>query len=413
MRAVYFDCFSGISGDMMLGALIDLGANPEKLLENLRKLDVRGYDIIIEKKESCGIVATDVKVILLNENEVEYGHNHNNSHNHHDNSHNHGHNHNHGRNLSDIESIIDASSLTERVKYLSKNIFREIAKAEAKVHNKDICEVHFHEVGALDSIVDVVGVCICLELLGVEAVFSSPLKEGTGFINCQHGTLPVPVPAVMEMLKGSGIPVETQMINTELVTPTGIGIIKTLSRGFGLMPKMYVEGVGYGLGKRDTGRFNALRAVVGSLFEEEILSNDVFLLEANIDDLAPQILGYTLDTLLENGALDVFFTPIYMKKNRPAQKLSVICEVKDEKKMADLIFRETSTIGIRKSRMERMVMERSIKTVETEYGPIRFKESKWGDTLRITPEYEDAKEIARQKGLPLIDVMRNINCRTN
>lgn len=252
MRALYFDCFSGISGDMTLGALLDLGIDTDQFRNELDKLNLDEFDIIISNKVKNGIVGTDVEVRLHEEHE----HTHN--------SHSH-----HARNLYDIESLIDASELKSNVKEFSKKVFREIAAAEAKVHNKNISEVHFHEVGAVDSIVDIVGVAICIDLLGAEQFFSSYIHDGSGFIECQHGIIPVPVPAVAEMLKGSGIPLISEDVETELVTPTGCGLIKCLSSQYGKMPAMTIEKIGYGIGKRDTGRFNALRIFMGTLFEAE------------------------------------------------------------------------------------------------------------------------------------------------
>lgn len=236
MRAVFFDCFAGVSGDMVLGALIDLGINYEVFKRELSKLNISGYDIEINKKESSSIIATDVKVILTE----EYSSNHSNEHKHH---------RHHAKNLMDVEAIIDNSGVNHRVKAFGKQIFKEIARAEALVHNKDIYEVQFHEVGAVNSIVDVVGVCICIDLLGIEAVYSSLLTENT---------------------------------NAELTTPTGMGIIKTLAKGFGTMPKMYIEGVGYGLGKRQIGRLNAIRVVIGTLFEEETFNEDISAFDTSV-----------------------------------------------------------------------------------------------------------------------------------
>ncbi len=508
MKVLYFDCFSGISGDMTVAALLDLGIDAEIFKKELGKLKIGGYKLEISKKVKNGIVGTDFKVILDHdvthdhehthvhhgdpghdkthdhhadngyeqvhgnshnhyhdyehtqshhhhtcghENNHAYDHMHNHAHNHsHEHGHNHGHDHAHSaRNLNDIKELIRASHLKQRVKDFSIRVFEEIARAEAAVHNKGIEEVHFHEVGAVDSIVDIVGTAICLDLLGVDRVYSSPVHEGTGFIECQHGKLPVPVPAVMEMLKGSDIPLITEDVNTELVTPTGMGIIKCLASGFGKMPVMTVEKVGYGMGKRETGRFNALRVVLGTLREdirkpgdigkvkyvgevEDIAETEdgtetkdirevegigetenvkeaentgapqeIVVLETNIDDMNPEILGYTAETLLENGALDVFFTPVYMKKNRPAVMLTVLSDKMNEEKLVDIVLRETSTIGIRRYVCSRYTMSRCTVKVSTEYGDIRVKAAQKGDIRKFAPEYEDCREIARKTGLPI------------
>lgn len=415
MKVLYFDCFSGTSGDMTLGALVDLGVDSDFLKSELEKLNLDGYEIAIKKKVKCGITGTDVQVILKHEHshdeEIHDGHHsHHHIHNHqHEHNHlrsvednHHGHDHLHlSRNLKDIEHMIDTSNLDNNVKDFSKRVFREIAKAEARVHNKDIYEVHFHEVGAIDSIVDIVGVGICINILGVEKIFSSAMHDGSGFIQCKHGKMPVPVPAVMEMLKESRIPLITEDVNTELVTPTGIGIIKCLSDSFGKMPDITVDKVGYGMGKRETGGFNALRIVMGELVEKEAASHEIVVLETNIDDMSPELLGYTMERLLESGALDVYHTPVYMKKNRPAVMLTVLADREQEEKLVDIILKETSTLGIRRSMCQRYCMERKIVKVNTQYGEARVKVCTRGDIKKFSPEYEDCRQIAKKTGLPL------------
>lgn len=433
MKVLYFDCFSGISGDMALAALLDLGIDEALFRKELEKLKLTGYNVLIDRKSKNGIIGTDVKVVLedgtdaeahpVREKEQEdhhrdhhhqHGHTHHHEqddHHHHDGHHehkhpqehsHHGHGHHHeARNLLDIESLIDESGIKQSVKDFGKKVFREIAKAEAKVHNKEIHEVHFHEVGAVDSIVDIVGIAICLELLGVEKVYSSALHDGHGFIKCQHGTIPVPVPAVMEMLVGSGIPLVQTDINTELVTPTGMGIIKCVAAGFGKMPVMDVKSVGYGMGKRDTGGFNALRVMFGTMAEKTQAPGEIVVLETNIDNMNPEVLGYVMEKLLENRALDVFHTPIYMKKNRPAVMLSVLSAVEDEERLVDILLRETTTLGIRRTVATRHCMDRRFVTIATDWGQVRVKVASFGDITKVAPEYEDCAEIARRAGVPL------------
>lgn len=409
MKVLYFDCFSGISGDMTLGALIDLGIDKDIFKSELDKLNLAGYNIVIQKKIKNGITGTDVHV-LINE-EYEHLQEKIKSHEHegHDHNHHHGittehavHTHSHcERNLNNIEELIDTSDLNQKVKEFSKTVFREIAKAEAKVHNKPIQEVHFHEVGAIDSIVDIVGTAICLDMLGIEKVFSSPLHDGKGFIQCQHGQLPVPVPAVMEMLTESRIPLITEDINTELVTPTGIGIIKCLTTAFGNMPAIMISKCGYGMGKRETGRFNALRIVMGTLAQGANNMEEVAMLETNIDDMSPELLGFVMEKLLDNGALDVFYTPIHMKKSRPAVMLSVVCRKENEEKLADIILKETTTLGIRRTFFDRYFMDREIVSVKTQFGDVRVKVASKGDLRKIAPEYEDCREIAKATGFAI------------
>ncbi|MHB8076424.1 nickel pincer cofactor biosynthesis protein LarC [Desulfosporosinus fructosivorans] len=389
MKVLYFDCFSGISGDMTLGALLDLGLDEQLFRTELSKLKIEGFKLVIGKSVRNGLTGMDVKVILTNNQEDLHRHSHDH----------------HTRNLRDIETLIDKSDVTQGVKDFSKKVFREIAAAEAKVHDKDIYDVHFHEVGAIDSIVDIVGTAICLDLLGVDRVYASKLHDGQGFIKCQHGTIPVPVPAVMEMLSGSGIPLIQIDINTELVTPTGLGIIKCLSSGFGSMPHISVDRVGYGMGKRETGGFNALRLIMGTMDEtDKNTIEEIVLLETNIDDMNGEALGYTMEQLFETGALDVVYTPIFMKKNRPAVMLSVIARIQDEEKLVDTILRETTTLGVRRSSFKRYCMNREILKVSTEFGDVWVKVASRNGFIKYAPEYEDCRDIARKTGKTFIEV---------
>lgn len=394
MKALYFDCFSGISGDMTLGALLDLGIDETLFRSELGKLNLEGYELIIKKAVRNGITGTDVTVLLTG---GHHGPGHGGS--------PHGHEHTeHARGLCDIEKIIDGSPLKQSIKDTGKKIFRAIAKAEAKVHNKEVGEIHFHEVGAIDSIVDIIGTAICIELLGVQRIYASPLHDGKGFIECQHGTLPVPVPAVLEMLSGSGIPFIQDDIDTELITPTGMGIVKCLAAGFGNMPAMFIDKIGYGFGKKETGRLNALRVVMGTLFGEESVEEEIAMLETNIDDMSPEILGYTFEALIKNGALDVFQTPVYMKKNRPGVLLTVLCRREKEEELAGILLRETSTLGVRRSVARRYCMDREIVKVNTLYGAARVKVATFGAYSKAAPEYEDCRLIAEKTGLPFKDI---------
>ncbi|OPX86817.1 MAG: hypothetical protein A4E53_02849 [Pelotomaculum sp. PtaB.Bin104] len=399
MQILYFDCFSGISGDMTLGALLDLGIDAELFKRELQKLELTGYEITVQKKVSHGISGIDVMVVT-GDRQQQF---------------NAGDSHEHvSRNLEDIEKLINASGLSNQVKSLSIRVFREIARAEAKVHNKQVKEVHFHEVGAVDSIVDIIGSAICLELLGAPMVFASPLHEGHGFIECRHGLLPVPVPAVLEMLADSAMPIPliAEDIPTELVTPTGIGMIKCLSAGFGKMPTMTVQKVGYGLGKRETGRLNALRVLQGTLDQESNYPveeiEEIVALETNIDDMSPEVSGYLLERLLEGGALDVYYTPIYMKKNRPAVMITTLSHQKDEQKLVEIIFRESSTLGIRRRTLTRYCLVRDRVEIATEFGPVHVKVATLGNSKKVAPEYEDCREIAKRSGLPLQEIYHRV-----
>ncbi|PYG86921.1 hypothetical protein LY28_02542 [Ruminiclostridium sufflavum DSM 19573] len=409
MRVLYFDCFSGISGDMALGALLDLGLEQKAFLNELKKLNISGYSVDIQKVVRNGISGTDVNIILeegVQENESRHFHRNNGE----KECHGHSHNTQPERNLTDIENIIAMSDLKPAVKAMSTKVFREIARAEAKVHGKDIDEIHFHEVGAIDSIVDIAGVCICIDMLGIERIYASELHDGKGFVKCAHGLLPVPVPAVMEMLCDSNIPLISENVPFELVTPTGMAILKMTCAGFGKMPPLSIERTGYGMGKRETGRFNALRTVVGTLYEQDMIPNEeISILETNIDNMSPEILGYTMEKLFDNGALDVYYTPIYMKKSRPSVMLTVLSKYGDEKKFSDIIFKETSTLGIRLSYSLRYCMNRELVKVDTQYGSVRVKVASSEHFMKFAPEYEDCKNIAVKTGMPINKVYELVN----
>ena len=384
MKTLYFDCFSGISGDMTVGALLDLGINNKKFLRELGKLKLRGLKIKITRKKKNGITGTDFS--------VAEGHHHRDG-------------HSHGRNLSDIERLIKKSGITPRAKGLAIKIFNEIGRAEAKVHGVNINKIHFHEVGAMDSIADITGAAICLDMLGAEKVYASELHDGRGTIKCAHGDLPVPVPAVVEMLAGSGIPLVQENINTELITPTGMGIIKCISSGFGAMPAMKIAGTGYGFGKRETGGLNALRVMMGDTAAEKD-GDSVAVLETNIDNMTPEMLGFAMEKFFEAGAVDVFFTPIYMKKNRPAVLLTVLSPLDKEKELVCAVLKHTTTLGVRRRVSERICMDRETTVARTKYGPVRVKTAKWEGIIKNNPEYEDCRKIALKTGKPISEIYR-------
>lgn len=381
MKTLYFDCFSGISGDMTVGALIDIGVPEEYLLKNLDKLGIRTeYSINIKKSIKNGLQGTDFDVLLIEK---------------HDDNH-------HGRNLFDIEGLIDKSSLNDNIKAISKKIFYIIAEAEAKVHGKGIYDVHFHEVGAVDSIIDIVGTAICIDYIKPDRILSSPVNTGSGFVKCQHGLIPVPAPATLNILKD--IPIYCDEREFELTTPTGAAILKALALDFKKMSFMKIKKVGYGCGKRDTDKPNVLRVV---LCEEELGENCI--LEATIDDMNPQIYGYLMDRLFEAGAKDVYLSPIYMKKNRPGIVLTVTAPVNNEESIKEIIFRQTTTIGIRKFNIERTELQREIRGIDTEYGRINFKISRLNEkVVNASPEYEDLKKAALSTGVPLKEIYLKI-----
>jgi hypothetical protein len=375
MKIAYFDCFAGISGDMTLGALIGAGADADRLRKGLAGLGVGGYRIEVGKKMTGPIEATDVRVIL-------------------DDAHQH-----HHRRLHDILEMIRGAKLSEPVKQTAERIFRRLAEAEAKVHGSSPEEVHFHEVGAVDAIVDIVGTALCLEMLGWPKVVASPMPTFHGYAKGSHGVFPLPAPAAAEILRG--IPWRKLDIEGELVTPTGAAIIREIAEGFGPLPAMTVESIGYGAGKSDFGIPNALRVMIG-LEAAGVESQGVTVIETNIDDLNPQFYETAMERLFAAGALDVFLTPIQMKKNRPGTLLSVICDPDLTEPIAAVLLAETSTFGVRISRWKRLCLDRRWEEVVTEFGVIRIKiGEREGRVITASPEYEDCKRAAIEHGAPL------------
>jgi uncharacterized protein (TIGR00299 family) protein len=379
MKTAYFDCFSGISGDMTLGALVDAGVSIEVLRSELAKLSLPGYEIKAEKVKRSNIAATRVSVIIDQKNQQS-------------------------RHLSNILNIIDSSSLGATIKQKSGMIFNRLAEAEAKVHGTTTDKIHFHEVGAVDSIVDIVGSVIGLEQLGILLIMASAVNVGSGTVQTCHGLLPIPAPATAELLKG--IPIYESDTKFELTTPTGAAIISTLGASFGPLPPMKVDVVAYGAGDKDfPGKPNVLRLMLGELattYEEDTS----IVIETNIDDMNPQVYDYLIEKLMLQGAQDVYLTPIIMKKGRPAILLSVLTDTSKTDAVLDTIFRETTSIGVRIRETGRKKLDREIREVDTIYGTIRVKVSKRGkEVLTITPEYEDCKKAAEEKDIPLQQVM--------
>jgi hypothetical protein len=384
MKTLYFDCFAGASGDMILGALIAAGVQPDAFKEQLALLDLTGYTIDFETVDRSGISATYVRV------QIPHEHAH--------------------RHLADILKIIYNSRLSDGIKDRAAKIFTRLAEAEARVHNEPVEQVHFHEVGAVDAIIDVVGAVIGFEQLGIERFVSSPLHVGSGTIEMDHGRYPVPPPAVAELLKG--VPFYSSDIAGELVTPTGAAIITTVCTGFGPIPQLKLESAGYGAGTREYKNFpNALRILVGeedpnaATKSAELLGTAderLLMIETNLDDISPQILGHVMERAFEFGALDCYFTSVQMKKNRPGVLLSILCREQERATLSDLLFSETTTLGIRAYEVERRALERSIVTVETRYGPIDVKVAQLnGHIIKEMPEYEQCRQAARKVNVPL------------
>lgn len=404
MKTLYFDCSSGISGNMTLGALLEIVGDENYLLEELKKLNVDGYKIEISKQVKNGITGTYVDVILEHEHHhQDHEHEHEHNHNHeHDHGHEHHHHHEH-RNLYDVNNIIDNSSLDENTKALAKRIFLRVAKAESKVHNKPLDEVHFHEVGAIDSIVDIVGTAILINKINPDKVIASVVNDGYGFIECAHGTMAVPVPATSEIFAASNVKFRQIDIDTELVTPTGAAIIAELAEDFTTLPAMVTEKIGWGTGSKDLKIPNVLKVYYGEIQEE---NQNFVVMETNVDDCSGEILGYTSEKLFANGALDVFYTPIFMKKNRPAYRLSVACRKEDMFKLQNIIFKETTTIGIRYRFESRTELGREFVEIDTKYGKIRAKKVTNNSETYVYPEYESMKKIAEENNIPLKELYK-------
>lgn len=462
MNILYYDCFAGLSGDMNLAAMIDLGVEPAFLHAELDKLGLGDeFELLVSTDARGGIRGVRVDVRLAGEARA-YGHDHHHGHpahdhpdhehahghghDHHDHqenhhghdapdhhahehaderAHEHGHEHRHReehaepskaraphRNFADIRDIIMNSALTDEVKATSLRIFRKVAEAEAKAHGKPVDEVHFHEVGATDSIVDIVGAAICFHRLGVDAVWASPIELGGGFVRCAHGLMPVPAPATVEIL--AGVPTTRGGVAHEATTPTGAAILAALVDTFTSTPAMTVTRTGYGVGHRVTEPPNLARVHLATVEAREGAdakphgqpeTTRARLLQCNIDDMTGEQLGDVMELLMEHGAMDVHFTAIMMKKNRPGTQISLLCGESDEARFTNLLFRNTTTLGVKSLALEKTVLERRFKQVQTPHGPVKLKEAVLrGEVLHAKPEYEECKAIARRAGIPLAEV---------
>ena len=385
MKILYYDCFSGISGDMNLGAMLDLGVSPAYLLGELKKVGIDAYEIQIRRDKRRGISGTRFEVLQAS-----------------------GHFSHHSRKYREIIRLIQESGLAERVKDLCLKIFRKIAEAEAGVHECALEEIHFHEVGAIDSIVDIVGAAVCLDFLNVDRVLSSSVEVGGGTVRCAHGILPVPAPATAEILKG--IPVKSGAVPFETTTPTGAAILAATVNTFTDQLNFTPKQIGYGIGQRDTEIPNVLRLFLGESEEdgsgEEVGRQDAWLVECNIDDMNPELYEAVMDALFAKGAQDVYLTPIVMKKSRPAVKLSIICAADRKKDMEEILWFQTTTFGLRSCRISKAMLKREVSVVETRYGPVSMKHASFrGRRIKSKPEYEDCKRLAGEKGISIKEIM--------
>ncbi len=393
-NVLYLDCYNGISGDMFLGALIDCGLSLECLTEALSGLKVDGYRLKAERVCRYGISGTDFQVSVGTGQSF--------------------------RNINDISGLINNSRLPSIVIGQSLAVFERLAAVEARIHGVEIGQVHFHEIGALDSIIDIVGTVCGLHFLNIKEIISSPLPLGRGFVETEHGRLPLPAPATTGLLAEAGVPVYGVEQRGELVTPTGAALVSVLAREYGKIPAMRMEKVGYGAGNKDFGVPNFLRVFFGSREKSvTVYSEDVNIIEANIDDMSGEITGYVMDKLISEGALDVFFTPVQMKKNRPAVKISVLAAPDKTVLLSEILLRETTTLGCRVQAAAKVMLPRRVEEVTTPWGAVRIKivggikdkevtEDSKEPILRFAPEYEDCAAIARRENIPLIDVYRAI-----
>lgn len=388
MTIAYFDCYNGVSGDMAVGALIDLGLDPDALRRGLASLPVEGFEIRVEKVKRAGIQATRVDVVVDEAKDVH-------------------------RKLADVYAILDGAQLPERVRERAREAFRRVGEAEARVHRKSLESIHFHEVGCLDAIVDVTGAMLGIELLGIERVFASPLAVGQGTVRCRHGELPVPAPATAEILRG--VPIYSGGIEAELTTPTGAAIVTALAERFGPLPAIRTQAIGYGAGRREIpNHTNCLRVILGQsgvAAEPDKGAGDLaghtecqtlYRLETEIDDMNPELFTALIENLFALGVLDVHWSAVQMKKNRPGVALLVLTDLEHRDVAARTIFRETSTFGLRIVPVQRHCLRRSFGSVETPFGAVRVKIGYWGDeVLKVTPEYEECRQLAESNAVAL------------
>jgi uncharacterized protein (TIGR00299 family) protein len=415
MKTLYLDLFSGISGDMFIGALVDLGVDAAKLEEELRKLELEGYHLHFTRSHKGTIAGTKFDVHLAREHDHQGGHTHDHDHDHdhspdeahHHHHHPHSSSHDHERTFSQIKQLILASQLSSWVKEKSVAVFQRVAAAEGKIHGLPPEQVHFHEVGAIDSIVDIVGACAGLELLGKPRVLASRITDGNGWVDCAHGRFPVPTPATLAILGARQVPITQCNEPHELVTPTGAALVAEFAESFQPMEGLVAEKIGFGLGTRENKtRPNVLRAILGTSLEassqHDWETDRIAVLETNLDDINAEILGHFVETVLAQGALDVFHTSIQMKKNRPGVLLTVLCAEEQADKFTELMLRETTSFGVRRYPTERRKLRREIIEVQTTHGKVAVKIGRLdGRIVQSAPEFESCKKLAAAAGVPL------------
>lgn len=410
MKTLYLECNMGAAGDMLTAALLELTADKQAFLDQMNSLGLPGVRVASEPSVKCGITGTHMRVTVdgMEEESVDadhphghdhehpHYHDHDHEHEHHHHDHDHGHAHHHHSSMKDIEELINGLDVSDRVKADAKAVYALIADAESKVHGRPVSEIHFHEVGTMDAVADVVGVCLLMEALSPDRVLASPVSTGSGHVHCAHGILPVPAPATALILQG--IPSQAGHVRGELCTPTGAALLKHFVSAFGERPVMTVEAIGYGMGKKDFEQANCVRAFLGETAGEK---EPITKLECNLDDITGEDLGFAMTRLFAAGASDVFTQPIGMKKNRPGILLSVICRAEDADRLAELIMKHTTTLGIRRQDMKRYFLERKIGTVSTEYGDVRVKYAAGMGVEKAKPEFDDLAALAEKNQVSL------------
>lgn len=391
MKTLYIECNMGAAGDMMMSALLELHPDPNKFLEKINNIGIPDVTVKAKKVSKCGIHGTHIDVEFNGETEETDYHTHLQ------------HNHHHHSGIKDIKNIVDNLNVSDKIKSNAYSIYQIIAKAEAFVHQCDIENIHFHELGTMDAVTDIVGVCLLMDELAPEQIIASPVCTGYGNVKCAHGILPVPAPATAYILKD--IPIFSGKIESELCTPTGAALIKFFADKFENMPHISISKIGYGMGTKDFEAANCMRVMLGDTSDSY---QTITQLACNIDDMTPEEIGFVYDILFENGALDVFITPIQMKKNRPAVLLTCICENNDKDKLIPLIFKYTSTIGLRENICNKYILKRNVNIQNTKFGPIRFKESYGYGIKRSKPEYDDLVRAARENNLSISDILKQL-----
>lgn len=398
MKNLHIDCTMGAAGDMLMAALLEIAPDREEFLSKMNALGIPGVRVSAEPKETCGICGTHLRVKIHGEEEGEHGH-------HHHHQHEEGHGHHHHSGLSDIRAIIGGLPLTEKVKADAVAVYEIIARAESQVHGKDMEHIHFHEVGTLDAIADVVGNCLLVDMIGADRITASVVHVGSGTVKCAHGILPVPAPATALILQD--VPIYGGEIKGELCTPTGAALLKYFVHDFGAMPQMRVFNTGYGVGTKDFGQANCVRVMIGETVETE--KNQVCELAANIDDMTAEEIGFAIEILMEEGALDVYAESVVMKKSRPAMKLSCMCRTEDREKMAALMFRHTTTIGIREYRCSRFTLDRHFEKAQTPWGEVDVKVCEGYGIRREKPEFDQVAKLARENEISILEIKKELH----